>query len=517
MAVEYETTPSTPGNSNSNTIFPLANNVVRKRVMKHTCPENFRAGVFFCGKRKRSHRDRYHDHDHYRMHSSSVPRQRDYFTPRNSYLEYRSRNRTTYIKPERILPLNKNIISKIERISQDSANSSGAVGFATIAKTDDRNVMTAFTFGSNGGAASKDLFSQSVDSNVNDLTRIASAESHSIAMQPLNKSSSVDDPLISQPNKMPQKSGSFDSTIMAHDCHATYATPQLTAAEFTTTKPNKDSTRNVSKARHHKRKQSKRHQMQMQIQFGNPNGMDCGSLNDFLSSSSLSSSDSEGGETNESDREGDDELTDWPGNEAMVNFASKNDFKRAKSTRTTNIQLKATALQGKGFNDDPMTQDDDTLMSADEEPLSPFTSHLLSNPSVTPHTITSPVNVQPAHPLTLQLKSSLLSNTRTRLNAEQTLSSPSTSDNQTSMHLNRMIRVTPSMPIDIVQQPLSHHGSMGTALAQVESEMSGETSNHFLSSPNLAEVREIRAGCRRVHNERPGYSIFTSVNEHLSR
>ena len=44
----------------------------------------------------------------------------------------------------------------------------------------------------------------------------------------------------------------------------------------------------------------------------------------------------------------------------------------------------------------------------------------------------------------------------------------------------------------------------------------GETSNHFLSSPNtFCEVREIRAGCRRVRDERPGFSIITSFNEDL--
>lgn len=50
----------------------------------------------------------------------------------------------------------------------------------------------------------------------------------------------------------------------------------------------------------------------------------------------------------------------------------------------------------------------------------------------------------------------------------------------------------------------------------IESEMSGETSN-ILSSPNTQsrEVREIRAGCRRVREEsyRPGYSI--GFNEDL--
>lgn len=41
MAVEYETTPSTPGTVNPTTIFPIAG-AVKKRVLKHTSQENFR-------------------------------------------------------------------------------------------------------------------------------------------------------------------------------------------------------------------------------------------------------------------------------------------------------------------------------------------------------------------------------------------------------------------------------------------------------------------------------------------
>lgn len=42
MAVEYETTPSTPGNMNTNPIFPVTGATVKKRVLKHTSQENFR-------------------------------------------------------------------------------------------------------------------------------------------------------------------------------------------------------------------------------------------------------------------------------------------------------------------------------------------------------------------------------------------------------------------------------------------------------------------------------------------
>lgn len=43
MAVEYETTPSTPGNINPNSMFPVTGGAtVKKRVLKHTSQENFR-------------------------------------------------------------------------------------------------------------------------------------------------------------------------------------------------------------------------------------------------------------------------------------------------------------------------------------------------------------------------------------------------------------------------------------------------------------------------------------------
>jgi G patch domain-containing protein 2 len=122
MAVEYETTPSTP----HTTTHPISGTVSKKRVLKHN-QENFRTNLFF-GKRKRPHRDRYEYYESHK-HSSSVPRQRGYLSQKDglSYLEYKSRNRASSMSAtkgqtnmERILPLNKSIVSKIEKISQDS-------------------------------------------------------------------------------------------------------------------------------------------------------------------------------------------------------------------------------------------------------------------------------------------------------------------------------------------------------------------------------------------------------------
>lgn len=363
--------------------------------------------MFFCGKRKRSHRDRY-----FEQHSSSVPRQH-LFAPKNSYSEYRSRNRS-FSKPcEKILPLNKTIVSKIEKISQDTKNKISGFQFLCL---QDRDVSRPETKDTNN------LF-----------------ESHASSQQPPHQQQQADGEKFNY--KMAQKSGSFESTF-SHP-----AEPQK----------NVEITDNIND--HHSKKHykhNKRIQMKLQLQFEDATLMDCG-LNEFLSSSSLSSSsDSEAAETNESDREGDDELTDWPGNEAMVNFTSKNDFKRRPKT-----------LSLQKPDDEAAQDDDDTLMSTDEFGV--------TGP-VPPTTLNLSVKYAPA---------------------------PSLSD----VGVSKM-----TSPIDITG------GALGGPLRnQIESEMSGETSNYFLSSGNRVEVREIRAGCRRIRNERRGFTILTSANEEFSR
>lgn len=221
MAVEYETTPSTPGNTNPNTMFPLTGSSLKKRVMKHTNQENFRT-IFYCGKRKRSHRDRYHDYDYYRLHSSSVPRQREFFTPKSSYLEFKNRNRNTYTKPcERILPLNKNIVSKIEKISQESLNSSSALSLTQgIVMANDKCVPAGFNFNSAYLKNSQNTTEQSqqpVPQSSMGLQAVASFQT---------KSLSIDTTSNANMNKLPQKSGSFDSPFNIQETSSNYAIQQ---------------------------------------------------------------------------------------------------------------------------------------------------------------------------------------------------------------------------------------------------------------------------------------------------
>lgn len=428
----------------------------------------------FCGKRKRSHRDRYHDYEHYRLHSSSVPRQRDLFTPKNSYFEYKNRNR--HGKPcERILPLNQTIVSKIEKISQDSASAA-----SRLISSKASGGIVGFPFNS----------SCLVDRNYR-------PENSEISI-PNNVFKPQERPSIDPsgafgtiPSSITQKSNSFDSSfgvkeftnVFPMDNDATASTMSTnTVVKPIPLRNNKEypsAQRKCLTQTNPKPKHSKRHRMRrMQLQFDDPNGMDCAGLNDFLSSSSLSSSDSEAPITNESEREGDlgdDELTDWPGNEAMVNFASKNDFKRAKQPRKSKIS-----------GTDDLMADDDTLMSADEMIPSPnpsaaiaSTSTSLAGTTMPPNSLHLPMKFAPA------------------------IGPPFTLDGT---------QKGGSVPIDIVG-PATLPGP-----GFVESEMSGETSNHFLSStPPGVEVREFRAGCRRVRDERPGFTIFTSVNEHLSK
>lgn len=387
----------------------------------------FRANLFFCGKRKRSHRDRYLE-----QHSSSVPRQRDFFGPnKNSYMEYRSRNRS-FSKPcERILPLHKSIVSKIERIAQGN-----------------REKISGFQF----------MCLHDVEVNSKPVLP-------TLPLAPFVNQPQVE-AVATVAHKMAQKSGSFESTLNPLAAVVACPTGRQNSAE--------------KKKERRQHKNSKRLQKQ-KLQFEDPEVMDCDSMNEYLenlesSSSSLSSSsDSEAAETNDSDREGDDELTDWPGNEAMVNFTSKNDFKRAKprtSIKTTLPQIKS----------DDLAQDDDTLMSADELMAT-------SQTSMTPNTQQQQQPPLPPNTLNLSVRYS-----------------PAAS-------LADVVPLHSTMPIDI----LENHVLAGVVCNQIESEQSGETSNHFLSSPNTNEVREIRAGCRRIRNERPGFTILTSVNEELSK
>lgn len=133
--------------------------------------------------------------------------------------------------------------------------------------------------------------------------------------------------------------------------------------------------------------------------------------------------------------------------------------------------------------------EDDTLMSGDDEPLSPPES-AMNEKTVTPSILNEIVAT-----------------------SFKPLQSSPIAINNTSLDMMQQFR----FPVK-----------------QIESEMSGETSNHtYMPSPNsietfvstdntmlafpTEEIREFRSGCRRVNNERPGFTVKISVNERLSK
>ncbi|XP_054728543.1 uncharacterized protein LOC129237683 [Anastrepha obliqua] len=338
---------------------------MRKRVLK---PDpNTRSNLFFCGKRKRSNRDRYQEYDpSTKSHSTSMPR---FAYMEDNRIRPRSYSSTSKPNSDKLLPLNKGLLSKIEKISQ----------------------------------------SQKTDTEC--------------------------------------KSSASNSTLTETNIPATvFELIQAKQQEY--------------KSLRKKRSNCRRNQLQ-QLQFAvDQHTMDCESFNDFSSSSSLSSSDSEDAQTtNDTDREGDDELTDWPGNEGVSGPAdAKNDSKRKLTKKCNNPLIKSdegSLASGMG--------EDDTIMLGSED------------------------------------------------------WSPNISND------NLELRYRPSEPITIVNKGFDLGRNICEAtiipFKQIESEMSGETSNPFLSSPpsQLSEIREIRAGCRRIKDERPGFSIKTSVNERLAR
>ncbi|XP_058128793.1 uncharacterized protein LOC131286789 [Anopheles ziemanni] len=575
MAVEYETTPSTPHISGSGSaIFPVAG-TVKKRVFKHSaCPDSFRSTMFFCGKRKRGQRDRGGlDYDFCKQHSSSVPRQREFFGPKvASYSEYKSRNRAasfsaSMMKCERILPLNKTVVSKIERISADRdrerlallevSRSAGPIPSLPVAvpgagefnfsiplqlrpgetpgntlpsgsmllgggspvvgplgirgqssgetHQDNVGLQQFLPLGGNGSSITNIALNQPMTSaatgaapqlpegRINPLQQLAASAASLATIGrptpsglgptpaiPMARQTSSDllKPLVMQPFGR----AGLDGQLPFHPALRPLMALATTSAEPMPSKAT-GSAYPKEKHRHRKSKYIRKKQMlMMSCPEGQSQLMDCGGqVNDFLSSSSLSSSDSEAVLANETDHEGDDELTDWPGNEAMITFASKHDFRKAYHGTRSTVGATSSSTLGRPVlpliigQDDQDLPDDDTLMSSDEL--------LPTNTSTTiPPTMAGgvPLGISTVNQRPLQEAPAM------------------TGDHSIFNTLDPSLSVAPEIPGMPHSAPfLVNNVGPGMPLAN--------------------EIREIRAGCRRIREERPGFSIISSVNELLSR
>ncbi|XP_062560262.1 uncharacterized protein LOC134224741 isoform X2 [Armigeres subalbatus] len=423
MAVGYDPPLSSTSVPNSS-IFPA---IVKKRAFNH---ETLRSSLFFCGKRKRGHRDRYFDYDAYKQHSSSVPRQRDLFSPKSSsYLEGKPRNRASSFSSG--VTLNRSIISKIEKMSQ----------------TSDKNLKLCFQFSTPPNRKVDVIGEPLFESNGSRVDAMCCSDENEINSKSMQ----------TFPTNVP------DQTLKTSEITDPPPTVQSTKLKTQSFEPVCD----VQIRRIKSKRTSKSHKVKhcrkqdiMQMQFDDR--MSC-NISELLSSSSLSSSDSEAVNTNESDHEGDDELTDWPGNEGMVNFASKNDFKRANKTRV----MKPSLPQIKQQDD---IQDDDTLMSTDDNVIRKLSSYEANDVG------------------------------------------------EPSQHSQGSLKYSPGSSEDL---PLNQQKSVVLSAGYQPTnriDINTEESNNFFSSQDIfTDIREIRAGCRRIRDERPGFSIISSANELLAR
>ncbi|CAG4961682.1 unnamed protein product [Colias eurytheme] len=247
----------------------------------------------------------------------------------------------------------------------------------------------------------------------------------------------------------------------------------------------------------------------------NTGGMDCGD-----ESSSLSSSDSDAGGHNGSDGEGDDELTDWPGIEELKVFNKSLTFKSSKSVNnnfTKSIsnmpppkRLKKECGQTKNFwagsksrfkkkrakvdsgnDDDAMMSDSKTIVDVDDED-SRDPKDVLPHSSFT--TFSDLKNAGPSATNTDQtFFRSFQAFQEKKEGKEEFVSTPRT---------NFSLQKTSSSDLNLSEKsPQSDH----------------YFSEHSMGNNAVTEVREIRAGCRRIREERPGFLILSAANEQLSR
>lgn len=243
---------------------------------------------------------------------------------------------------------------------------------------------------------------------------------------------------------------------------------------------------------------------------------DCGMECMGNESSSLSSSDSDG-IINDSDREGDDELTDWPGIEELKVFNKSLTFKSSKVNNTPNNvsampppkRLKKEKFLVKsgwascknrfkkkrpkvdsGNDEDAVMSDSKTIIDLEDD---------------------------------LVIKDSIL---------QPNSSFSSFSDVKNAGGLGRNANETFFQSFQAFQEkakqdkfgqtPRTNFSLQKTSSSDLNLSEKSPQSDHYCSEHSMgpavvSEIREIRAGCRRIREERPGFLILSAANEQLSK
>ncbi|KAF9793695.1 hypothetical protein SFRURICE_003519 [Spodoptera frugiperda] len=248
-------------------------------------------------------------------------------------------------------------------------------------------------------------------------------------------------------------------------------------------------------------------------------GMDCAGNE----SSSLSSSDSDGVVTNDSDREGDDELTDWPGIEELKVFNKSLTFKTSKSVNNNspksasnmpppkrlkkekllvksgwasckNRFKKKRAKVDSGNDDDAMMSDSKTVVDLEDEAISKENRDILQ-----PHSSFSSFS---------DIKNAGVSGQ----NANESFFQSFQAFQEKSAQQDESFNQTPRTNFS-----LQKTSSSDLNLSEKSPQSDHYYSEHSMGNAVVTEVREIRAGCRRIRDERPGFLILSAANEQLSK
>lgn len=249
-------------------------------------------------------------------------------------------------------------------------------------------------------------------------------------------------------------------------------------------------------------------------------GMECGG-ND---SSSLSSSDSEGLFTNESDREGDDELTDWPGIEELKAFNKTLSFKTPKVTNSNTThktvsnmpppkrlkkdrrpitpywtscknKFKKKKVKADSGNDDDDASMSDSQTVVDIEDLVGGVNENIMRP---PPTFSSFSDV----------KNAGVSGKDANISFYESFQAFDEKSGTQDSAVNQL--------------PRTNFTLQKTSSSDLNVSERSPQSDHYGSEPSGARcggvgVREIRAGCRRLRDERPGLLIHSAANEQLAK
>ncbi|XP_028156463.1 uncharacterized protein LOC114350037 isoform X1 [Ostrinia furnacalis] len=279
----------------------------------------------------------------------------------------------------------------------------------------------------------------------------------------------------------------------------------------------------TSTGKYHSRKfklLNKSHSLRNPLLFEDSNsGMDCAGNE----SSSLSSSDSDGVVTNDSDREGDDELTDWPGIEELKVFNKSLTFKSSKSVNNNNNNSpnsvnmpppkrlkkekhlvksgwascknrfkKKRPKVDSGNDDDAMMSDSKTVVDVEDEAISKENRDILQ-----PHSSFSSFS---------DIKNAGVSGQNA---------------NETFFQSFQAFQEKASQQETFSQTPRTNFSLQKTSSSDLNVSEKSPQSDHYYSEHSMGnavtEVREIRAGCRRIREERPGFLILSAANEQLSK